>query len=106
VAEDQGIQTHPASQKTVPDGVFVKIRERIVGFAKHLGCRDESEDIAQETMVVLSRRYSELSEEDLIRLRQQNLFQQGSHHGANVQRLAHLMAARANHRKPILKLLF
>src|SRR5580658_8701382 len=42
--------------------LFETVRVRIVGFATYLGCGSDSEDIAQETLLVLHSRYAEVED--------------------------------------------
>jgi len=51
------------------DALLEKVRVRILGFATYLGCGNDAEDIAQETMVVLHTRYADAASlEDLLKL--------------------------------------
>ncbi len=43
-------------------GALDAVRVRIVGFATYLGCGDDAEDIAQETLLVLHNRYPEVAD--------------------------------------------
>jgi RNA polymerase sigma factor (sigma-70 family) len=44
------------------EALLARVRVRIVGFATYLGCGNDAEDLAQETMVVLFNKYAEVAD--------------------------------------------
>ena len=44
------------------EALLERVRVRIVGFATYLGCGNDAEDLAQETMLVLLNKYADLED--------------------------------------------
>ncbi len=62
-------QPSPAISIPNREETFAAVRLRILGLARKLGCGQDSADVAQETMLELSRHYAEInSVEDLVKL--------------------------------------
>jgi RNA polymerase sigma factor (sigma-70 family) len=63
------VEWSPARSSSEREALFTKLHARILGFATNLRCGDDAKDIAQETMLELTRRYGEIqSAEELIKI--------------------------------------
>ncbi len=82
------------------EALLENVRVRTLGFAKYLGCGDDAEDIAQETMMVLLKRYAGVADaEELLKLAPKicaNLALNWRRHKANPARAMDLPEAMAD----------
>lgn len=62
-------QGQPALNSAEREAVFTKLHARTLGFALYLRCGEDAKDVAQETMLELTRRYGAIqSLEELVKL--------------------------------------